>query len=198
MKMIVGLGNPGREYAGTRHNVGRMIVETLAERHATALNRAKFNSRLGEIRIDGHKVLLLAPDTFMNLSGRAVMAAIAYFGIDPQETLVVCDEMDLPVGKLRLRAQGGTGGHNGLLSIQQALGAQDYHRLRVGIGRPRPDKEAANYVLDRFGKDEEDEIFRAVARAADAAERWARDGVTKAMDAYNPETDNSKDPGGSN
>ena len=156
--MIVGLGNPGKDYAGTRHNVGRMIVESLAGRYATALNRTKFNSHLGEIRIDGQKVLLLAPNTFMNLSGRAVMAAIAYFGIDPQETLVICDDMDLPVGKLRLRAQGGAGGHNGLASIQQALGAQDYNRLRVGIGRPRPDKEAANYVLDRFGKDEEDEI----------------------------------------
>ena len=197
MKMIVGLGNPGKEYAGTRHNVGRMIVEMLAERQGAALSRRKFNSHLGEIRIDGSKVLLLAPDTFMNLSGRAVMAAIAFFGIDPQETLVVCDDVDLPLGKLRLRAEGGAGGHKGLISVENALGAQDYHRLRIGIGRPRPEKETANYVLDRFGKAEEDEIYRAMTTAVDAAEFWARDGIIKAMNEYNPDT-NSKDPGGSN
>ncbi len=198
MKLIVGLGNPGKEYAGTRHNVGRMIAEMLAERQGAALSRKKFNSQLGEIRIDGNKVLLLAPDTYMNLSGRAVMAAIAFFGIDPQETLVVCDDMDLPLGKLRLRPEGGASGHKGLSSIQNALGAQDYHRLRVGIGRPRPEKEAANYVLDKFSKTEEDEIYRTLARAADAAEMWARDGIIKAMNEYNPDTGNSKDPGGSN
>jgi PTH1 family peptidyl-tRNA hydrolase len=192
MKMIVGLGNPGREYAATRHNVGRMVVDALADRHRAEIAQRKFKSLVGEMRSGGEKIILLKPSTFMNLSGEAIAAALGFFRLEPQEMLVVCDDMDLPLGKLRLRASGGTGGHKGLASIEAALGARDYPRLRVGIGRTE-DADAVGYVLGKFAGSEKEEVQRAIERAADAVETWLREGMEKAMNVFNPDDKRRQD-----
>src|SRR5213592_2146535 len=167
--LVVGLGNPGREYARNRHNVGWMVVEELARRHDASW-RAKFNGRLAELRLDGHKVALLKPQTYMNDSGRAVAAAARFFKVDPDAILVVHDEIDLERGRLQARAGGGLAGHNGLRSIASALRSQDFLRLRVGVGRPgRGDRRSpADYVLSNITPEDDPETL--VARAADAVE----------------------------
>ena len=133
--LVVGLGNPGREYAGNRHNVGHMVVDELARRHGGSW-RSKFNGRISEVRIDGHRVALLAPETYMNESGRSVAAAASFFKVEPDAILVVHDESDLESGRLQARMGGGLAGHNGLRSVAKSLGTQDFLRLRVGVGRP--------------------------------------------------------------
>src|SRR6476646_5632321 len=133
--LVVGLGNPGREHARNRHNVGQLVVDELARRHGGSW-RGKFSGQVAEVRIDGHKVALLKPQTYMNDSGRAVAAAARFFKVDPDAILVVPDEIDLELGRLQARAGGGLAGHNGLRSIANALRSQDFLRLRVGVGRP--------------------------------------------------------------
>src|SRR6266566_5965878 len=149
--LVVGLGNPGREYQRNRHNVGHMVVDELARRHDGAW-RAKFSGQLAEVRIDGHKVALLKPETFMNESGRSVQAAARFFKVEPDAILVVHDEGDLELGRLQARRGGGLAGHNGLRSIAKQLGTPDFLRLRVGVGRPgRGDQRPlADYVLSNF------------------------------------------------
>ncbi|MDX6473076.1 MAG: peptidyl-tRNA hydrolase, family, partial [Gaiellaceae bacterium] len=149
--LVVGLGNPGREYAHNRHNVGFMVVDELAKRHGGSW-RSKFSGQLAEIRLDGHKLALLKPETFMNESGSSVGAAARFFKLDPDAVLVVHDEGDLERGRLQLRLGGGLGGHNGLRSIAQHLKTQDFLRLRIGVGRPeRGDRRPlADYVLSNF------------------------------------------------
>src|SRR5579864_513157 len=153
--LVAGLGNPGREYARNRHNVGHMVVDELARRH-DGVWRAKFSGQLAEVRIDGHKVALLKPETFMNDSGRSVKAAAQFFKLEPDAILVVHDESDLEPGRLQVRRGGGLAGHNGLRSITQHLGTQDFLRLRVGVGRPgRGDRRPlADYVLSDFEPEE--------------------------------------------
>jgi peptidyl-tRNA hydrolase, PTH1 family len=182
--LVVGLGNPGREYAGNRHNVGRMVVEELALRHDGSW-RGKFNGRLAEVRIDGHRVALLAPETYMNESGRSVGAAAAFFKVEPDAVLVVHDESDLEAGRLQARMGGGLAGHNGLKSIAQRLGTQDFLRLRVGIGRPeRGDRRPlADWVLTDFEPHEDAD--RLVARAADAVEALDAEGLEAAQRRFN-------------
>jgi PTH1 family peptidyl-tRNA hydrolase len=182
--LVTGLGNPGREYAGNRHNVGWMVVDELARRHGGTW-RAKFNGRVAEIRIDGHKVALLKPETFMNDSGRAVQAAAKFFKVDPDAVLVVHDEGDFDLGRLQARIGGGLSGHNGLRSIAQQLGTPDFMRLRVGVGRPeRGDpRPLADFVLSDFSpEDDAEDLVRA---AADAVETLDAEGLEAAQRAIN-------------
>src|SRR6478736_5764194 len=182
--LVVGLGNPGREYARNRHNVGFLVVDELARRHGGSW-RAKFNGQLAEIRIDGHKIALLKPETFMNDSGRPVQAALKFFKLEPDAVLVVHDEGDLDPGRLQARLGGGLAGHNGLRSIAQHLATPDFMRLRVGVGRPeRGDpRPLADYVLSDFAPHDDAESL--VARAADAVETLDADGIERAQVAVN-------------
>jgi peptidyl-tRNA hydrolase, PTH1 family len=182
--LVVGLGNPGREYALNRHNAGFMVADELARR-AGGSWRAKFSGRLAEVRIDGHRVGLLKPETFMNDSGRSVQAASAFYKLEPDAILVVHDEGDLPLGRLQVRRGGGLAGHNGLRSIAQRLGTPEFLRLRVGVGRPgRGDRRSlSDYVLADFEPDED--LAGLVARAADAVEALDTEGLDAAQRRFN-------------
>jgi PTH1 family peptidyl-tRNA hydrolase len=182
--LVVGLGNPGREYARNRHNVGWMVVDELARRHGASW-RSKFSGQLAEIRLDGHKVALLKPETYMNESGRSIGAAASYFKVDPDAVLIVHDEGDLDLGRLQLRLGGGLGGHNGLRSIASHLKTQDFLRLRVGVGRPKrgDPRPLADYVLSDFQPHDDAEAL--VAKAADAVERLDAEGIERAQAAVN-------------
>jgi peptidyl-tRNA hydrolase, PTH1 family len=182
--LVAGLGNPGREYARNRHNVGWLVVDELARRHDGAW-RAKFNGQLAEIRIDGHKVALLKPETFRNDSGRPVQAAVTFFKLAPDAVLVVHDDGDLALGRLQARLGGGSAGHNGLRSIAQHLGTPDFMRLRVGVGRPErgDQRKLADFVLADFRpEDDPDSLVRA---AADAVETLDAEGLEAAQRAIN-------------
>jgi PTH1 family peptidyl-tRNA hydrolase len=182
--LVAGLGNPGREYAGNRHNVGHMVVDELARRHDGSW-REKFSGRIAEVRIDEHRVALLKPETYMNESGRSVRAAADFFKVEPDAILVVHDESDLELGRLQARFGGGLAGHNGLRSIAKHLGTPDFMRLRVGIGRPeRGDpRPLADYVLANFEPHQDAE--RLVARAADAVEALDARGLEAAQREFN-------------
>jgi len=182
--LVVGLGNPGREYARNRHNVGWLVVDELARRHDGPW-RGKFGGQLAEIRIDGHKVALLKPETFMNDSGRSAQAAARFFKVEPDAILVVHDESDLELGRLQARRGGGLAGHNGLRSVAQQLGSPDFLRLRVGVGRPgRGDQRPlADYVLSNFEPDEDPDAL--VRAAADAVERLDAEGLDAAQRTIN-------------
>jgi len=182
--LVVGLGNPGREYARNRHNVGWLVVDELARRHGGSW-RSKFSGRLAEVRLEGHKLALLKPETYMNESGRSVGAAAAFFKVAPESVLVVHDESDLDSGRLQLRLGGGLAGHNGLRSIAQHLKTQDFLRLRVGVGRPeRGDpRPLADWVLSDFAPHEDAESL--VTRAADAVETLDAEGVERAQEQVN-------------
>jgi PTH1 family peptidyl-tRNA hydrolase len=182
--LVAGLGNPGREYARNRHNVGWLVVDELARRHGGSW-RGKFNGQLAEIRIDGHKVALLKPETFMNDSGRAVRAALTFFKLDPDAVLVVHDDGDLELGRLQARLGGGSGGHNGLRSVAQQLGTPDFMRLRVGVGRPeRGDpRPLADFVLADFRPEDDPEGL--VRAAADAVETLDAEGLEAAQRTIN-------------
>jgi PTH1 family peptidyl-tRNA hydrolase len=178
--LVVGLGNPGREYAQNRHNVGAMVVDELARRHGGSW-RGKFSGRIAEIRLDGHKVALLKPETYMNESGRSVAAAASFFKVEPESVLVVHDESDLEPGRLQLRLGGGLAGHNGLRSVAQSLKTPEFMRLRVGVGRPeRGDpRPLADWVLADFAPHDDAEAL--VSRAADAVETLDAEGVDRAQ-----------------
>jgi PTH1 family peptidyl-tRNA hydrolase len=182
--LVVGLGNPGREYARNRHNVGWMVVDELARRHGASW-RSKFGGQVADIRVDDHRVGLLKPETYMNESGRSVKAAAQFFKVEPDAILVVHDEGDFDLGRLQARLGGGLGGHNGLRSIAQHLGTQDFMRLRIGVGRPeRGDpRPLADYVLSNF--DPHDDADALVARAADAVETLDADGLEAAQRKLN-------------
>ncbi len=178
--LVVGLGNPGREYARNRHNVGWMVVDELARRHGGSF-RGKFSGQLAEVRDGDLRLGLLKPELYMNLSGRSVAPAVRFFKVPPEQLLVVHDEGDFDLGRLQARAGGGLAGHNGLRSIAQDLGTQDFLRLRIGVGRPeRGDpRPLADYVLSNF--DPHDDAEAIVARAADAVETIAREGLEPAQ-----------------
>ena len=182
--LVVGLGNPGREYANNRHNVGWMIVDELARRHSGSW-RSKFSGQLAEIRVDRHKVALLKPETYMNASGGPVGAAARFFKVEPESVLVVHDEGDFDLGRLQARLGGGLAGHNGLRSIAQHLKTQDFLRLRVGVGRPeRGDpRPLADYVLSDFEPHEDADAL--VARAAEAVETLDAAGLEAAQRQFN-------------
>ncbi len=184
MKLIVGLGNPGREYEHTRHNVGFQVTEELARRYRVTLkNHAKWKARAAKISEIGDGVWLAEPTTFMNLSGWAVRDIVDFHKLTPVDVLIVVDDADLPLGRLRLRTSGSAGGHNGLKSIMQELGTAGFPRLRVGVGRQAG--ELKNHVLGRFSSEEKTRIDAAVKRAADAAELFAKESILAAMNRYN-------------
>src|SRR5919201_3388664 len=182
--LVVGLGNPGREYERHRHNVGRMVVEELARRHGGSW-KEKFSGRLAEVRIDAHRVALLEPETFMNESGRSVGAAARFYKVEPDAILVVHDEGDFDLGRLQARKGGGLAGHNGLRSIAQHLRTQDFLRLRIGVGRPeRGDpRPLADYLLSDFRPEDGREAI--VARAAHAVETLDAEGLERAQAQFN-------------
>ena len=182
--LVVGLGNPGREYARHRHNVGWMVADELAARHRGSW-RGKFSGQVADVRIDGHRVALLKPETYMNESGRAVSAAARFYKLPPESVLVVHDDGDLDVGRLQLRRGGGLAGHNGLRSVAQHLGTPEFLRLRVGVGRPeRGDpRPLADYVLSNFEPHEDAESI--VARAADAVETLDAEGLERTQQKFN-------------
>ena len=182
--LVVGLGNPGREYARNRHNVGWLVADELARRHDGAW-RAKFSGQVAEVRIDGHRVALLKPETFMNESGRSVQAAAAFFKVAPDAILIVHDEGDLEPGRLQVRQGGGLAGHNGLRSIATHLGTEDFLRLRIGVGRPgRGDRRSlADYVLSNF--EAADDVEGLIGRAAEAVELLDEQGLEVAQRTFN-------------
>jgi PTH1 family peptidyl-tRNA hydrolase len=192
MKIVVGLGNPGSRYAGTRHNVGFAVVDLLAASPRAGRFQSRFQAQVAELTEDTDKVLLVKPDTFMNLSGRCVRQALDFYQLPLTELLVVCDDINLPLGKLRVRARGTHGGHNGLRDVQNHLGTTEYARLRIGVDSPRDD-DAVDHVLGRFRPAERDVIDDAVQLAAQAVIVWAHLGVETCMNQYNAGP--AKDPG---
>ena len=187
MKLVVGLGNPGPRYEGTRHNIGYAVLDYLAAAPATSPWRSKFQGYVAETVEGTESVLLMKPDTFMNLSGRAVRPVMDFYKLPVMDLLVVCDDIALPLGKLRVRATGSHGGQNGLRNIQEMLGTQDYARLRIGVGSPDEHVGAADHVLSRFKPGERRAVDDAVAVAAQAVIVWIREGVDRCMNRVNGE-----------
>jgi PTH1 family peptidyl-tRNA hydrolase len=193
VKWIVGLGNPGKRYAGTRHNVGFLVVDRFARIHGFGEFRRKFSSLISDLPLEaagGDKVYLLKPMTYMNLSGSSVRDALGYFGGSPADLLVVHDDLDLPLGRLRYRKSGSSGGHRGVASVLEALSTEEFARLKIGIGR-REGQDAAEYVLEKVEPEEEEPLAAAVERAARSLEVWLAEGVERAALTYNgtPERD---------
>jgi PTH1 family peptidyl-tRNA hydrolase len=190
VKIVVGLGNPGREYATTRHNVGFMVVNRLAKLAGATAVKKRFRSEIVEGMLDGEKFVLVAPQTYMNLSGHAVHEVVNWYHLPIEDLIVVVDDLDLPFGTLRMRARGSAGGHNGLTSIFEQLGTQEISRLKIGIGRGPG--SATSRVLSRFSPEEEKELPELIERAAAGVRLWAREGVIAAMNEVNrraePET----------
>ncbi len=194
MKLVAGLGNPGARYRGTRHNVGFEVVDLLARRHRLEFEAAPADAVFARWRRNGtgesgDVVLLTKPLTFMNLSGDAVAALARYYKVETPDLLIVCDDVNLPLGRLRVRGTGTEGGHNGLRSMAAMLGTIDYPRLRIGVGRGDLRRDMADHVLARFEPEEESGIEAAVARAADAVETWIDDGLAKTMNVFNRSDD---------
>ena len=185
MKVIVGLGNPGSRYEGTRHNVGFAVIDYLASAPGVGPFRSQFQAQIAETTEGGEKVLLVKPETFMNLSGRAVRQIVDFYKLDLADLLVVCDDIALPLGKLRVRARGTHGGQNGLRNIQEQLGTTEYGRLRIGIDPPPEHMAAADYVLSRFKPGERTAAEEAIAEAAKAALLWVREGIDVCMNRVN-------------
>ena len=183
MKLVIGLGNPGRKYEGTRHNVGFGVLDLLAKRSAVTGRKVQFQGEVAEAKIANHKALLLWPATYMNLSGASVLAARDFYKLELEDLLVVCDDFNLTLGKLRLRPDGSAGGQKGLDNILVRLGTDQIARLRLGVGPPEGDP--ANFVLSRFRKEELFEIEMATQRAAEAVECWAAESIESCMNKYN-------------
>ena len=184
VKLIAGLGNPGTEYDGTRHNVGFMVLDALAETLGTKIKRKKFNALAEEVLHGDEKLLLLKPQQYMNRSGHSIATAAGFYKLEPADVLVVTDDMALETGHLRLRPKGSSGGHNGLKDIIAALGTDEFPRLRVGIGSSGQ-RDAADYVLSRFDSADKKMVDQAVAKAAEAILCWVIDGIEAAMTRYN-------------
>jgi PTH1 family peptidyl-tRNA hydrolase len=185
MLFVVGLGNPGSEYAGTRHNVGFDVLSELAHRWQFPRPKVRFEAEIAEGQIKGQRVLLVAPQTYMNVSGRSVQAVLRFYQSPVTAWLVVCDDLNLKLGQLRLRKDGSGGGQKGLASILTALGTEEVPRLRLGIDRPPAGIDAATYVLGRFRSDEQGVIDQAVRQAASAVEMWVEHGLDATMNAFN-------------
>ncbi len=183
---MVGLGNPGRKYANTRHNVGFDVLEAMADRHAAEAGRLKFEGELRSCVLHGWKVLLVRPQTYMNLSGRCVSAVTKFYRLNPETSvLVVCDDISLPTGKLRIRQKGSAGGQKGLKDILQSLGTQEVPRLRIGVGEPPSGWDAADYVLGKFSASDKPAVDQAVVTACDAIDNWLQFDLMHCMNKYN-------------
>ena len=184
--LIVGLGNPGAEYAKTRHNAGFLLVAKLAERwKANWSLEKKFNARIARAERDASRVVLCEPQTFMNASGESVGPVVGFYRVSLKQVMVVVDDADLPLGELRMRPGGSSGGHHGLESIEQHLGTREFARLRIGIGRKDSAREITGHVLGRFGAGESELIEKVLTVAADQAEAWLKAGIQKAMSQFN-------------
>ena len=183
--LVVGLGNPGEEYARTRHNVGAETVELLARRHGARLRKGKERALADQIRLGDRLVALAVPTTYMNDSGLSVAALARRYGVEPSRVVVVHDELDLPVGTLKVKAGGGLAGHNGLRSVKAHLHTDEFLRVRIGVGKPPSKERGADHVLRGFGKRERADVDIVIERAADAVERIAAEGIDAAMNAYN-------------
>ncbi|AYF04281.1 peptidyl-tRNA hydrolase [Bacillus wiedmannii] len=185
MKLIVGLGNPGREYELTRHNIGFMAIDELAKRWNISLNEQKFKGVFGAGFVNGEKVILLKPLTYMNLSGESIRPLMDYYKIDVEDFVVLYDDLDIPVGKLRLRMKGSAGGHNGVKSTISHLGTQEFQRIRMGIDRPKNGMKVVDYVLGRFTSEEIPDVGHSIEKAADACEEWLNKPFLQIMNTFN-------------
>lgn len=185
MKCIVGLGNPGKKYSTTRHNVGFMVIDELLRRHSLDLNKTKFSGNYALERIANQKVLLLEPQTYMNLSGEAIRPLMDYYNVDTDDVVIVYDDLDLPTGKIRLRQKGGPGGHNGIKSTISHLGTKEFKRIRIGVGRPSTPQPVIDYVLGSFPKEQEDDVQDSITKAADAFEAWLEKPFIEVMNEFN-------------
>lgn len=184
--MIVGLGNPGRQYETTRHNAGFICLDLLSEKHGIKITKLKFKSLMGDGRINGKRCLLLKPQTFMNLSGEAVRDAAEFYKIPPERIIVICDDISLDPGKIRIRRKGSAGGQNGMKNIIYHLNSDNFPRIKVGIGaKPNPDYDLADWVLSHFTKDEAKLIKEAAEKAVGSVEYMVEDKIDKAMSEYN-------------
>jgi peptidyl-tRNA hydrolase, PTH1 family len=188
MKVVIGLGNPGSKYRGTRHNVGYAVVDSLAAGSGVGKFQDRFQAEIAEWASGTDKIMLVKPTTFMNLSGRSVRQLVDFYQLPHDSILVVCDDVNLPLGMLRFRAKGTHGGHNGLRDIQSHLGTTDYARLRIGVDAPGQD-EMVNHVLGRFKPGERDVVEAAVATAAQGVDLWVREGIQECMNQYNKKAD---------
>ncbi len=185
MKLIVGLGNPGREYELTRHNIGFMAIDELAKRWNISLNEQKFKGVFGAGFVNGEKVILLKPLTYMNLSGESIRPLMDYYKIDVEDFVVLYDDLDIPVGKLRFRMKGSAGGHNGVKSTISHLGTQEFQRIRMGIDRPKNGMKVVDYVLGRFTSEEIPDVNHSIEKAADACEEWLNKPFLQIMNTFN-------------
>jgi len=185
MKAIIGLGNPGMKYAGTRHNIGFDAVTAIADKYNLSINNKKFKGVYADGHIAGEKVLLVQPQTFMNLSGECVREVADFYKLNPDEIIIICDDINLDVGRLRIRKKGSAGGHNGLKNIIAHLGTEEFPRIRVGVGEKTEGWDLADYVLARFDKDSEPVIREALANVVGAVETWISEGIDAAMNRYN-------------
>ncbi|MFF2484435.1 aminoacyl-tRNA hydrolase [Paenibacillus sp. NPDC058071] len=185
MKWIVGLGNPGTAYQGTRHNVGFMVIDELAKRWNIQVTQNKCRALIGEGHVQGEKVFLIKPMTYMNLSGESVRAFMDYFKADLADGMIVYDDMDTETGRIRLRYQGSAGGHNGIKSLIQHLDTQSFNRIRMGVSRPLPGRNIADYVLDNFPKSEQEKLREMIEQACDAFEFSIKNSFDKTMAKFN-------------
>jgi peptidyl-tRNA hydrolase, PTH1 family len=185
VKVVLGLGNPGKKYEQTRHNLGFMVVDRLASQNGVVVRRKKYHSLVGDWQTDGEKVLLAKPQSYMNRSGMAVSSLCRDLGVQAKDLIVIYDELDLPFGRIRIRQKGGSAGHQGVLSILEALGDQNFIRVRVGVGRPPQEIDPSDYVLEPFSPGESILIRDIVGRAAEAVEALLEKGPHRAMEIFN-------------
>ena len=184
--LIVCLGNPGPRYEGTRHNAGFLAAEAISKKYGVAVNKLRFKALTGSCRIGGETVLVMKPQTYMNLSGESVIQAVRFYKIPADHVIVISDEMALPIGKIRVKPKGSSGGHNGLKSIIEKLGTEEFPRIRLGVGAPpHPDYDVKDWVLSVFKNKDAEDMADAAARAADAAACYISDGAERAMNTYN-------------
>ena len=184
MFLIAGLGNPGKKYEKTRHNLGFMVIDELARRNSVSVDKSKFKSLTGEFKLGGEKVILMKPQTYMNLSGEAIREAVNFYKIDLKNLLVIYDDLDIPMGALRIRTSGSSGTHNGMKSVGSQLGSRDFPRVRIGIGS-NEDDNLIDFVIGKPSKSEEAVLSDTVSEAAHAVECYIADGIDKAMNRFN-------------
>ena len=185
MKIIVGLGNPGKQYEKTRHNVGFEVIDELAKKWSISLDQAKHKGIYGVGTVRGEKVLLLKPLTYMNLSGESISAVMHFFKVEVADVIIIYDDLDLPPGKIRLRQKGSAGGHNGIKSTIAHLGTQEFNRIRIGIGRPIGRMPVPDYVLGRFSKEDWEQVGATIEKSAAACETWLEKPFVQVMNEYN-------------
>ena len=185
MKIIAGLGNPGREYESTKHNVGFMTLDLLADKLGISISKVKFKALIGEGRIGTEKIILVKPQTYMNLSGESIREVVGFYKIDIEDLIVIYDDIDIPAGTLRIRSKGSAGTHNGMRSVVYQLQEDGFPRIRVGIGGEKGGRDLVHYVISGFSEDDKDKMREAIQKAADAAECIVTDGISAAMNRYN-------------